>query len=282
MRDYLLNLQKDGLEGSTILRKISSLRSFFGFLIRQKLLETNLLSYVSQIRRKKPIPNFLDEDEMRLLLGAFDISKPVELRDSAILEMIYATGIRVGELVSLDLKDIDMWSGIVTVRGKGNKERIVPINDLALKRIRLYCEKCEEIDNKGIAFIKRDKKNAPLFTNSRGNRLTSRTIYNIVKKYIKRANIHKKVSPHILRHSFATHLLNAGCDIRSVQEMLGHASLSSTQIYTHITTERLRKMYQECHPRAHKVGQTTDYRPETTEDRQKTIDPRPQTKNYKP
>ncbi len=270
IRDFLLELQRHELKDSTILRKISSLRSFFGFLMRQKILETNLLNYVSQIHRRKPVPDFLDEDEIRLLLESFDISKSVELRDSAILEIIYATGIRVGELVNLDLGDIDIWSGIVTVRGKGNKERIVPINDLALERIRLYCEKA---DNKGIAFAKRDKKRAPLFTNSRGNRLTSRTVYNIVKKYMKRANISKKVSPHTLRHSFATHLLNAGCDIRSVQEMLGHASLSSTQIYTHITTDRLKKIYQKCHPRAKgEYKEKIENREQNTDNRKKNTE----------
>ena len=195
---------------------------------------------VSSPKLDKHLPSFLTEDEITKLIDAVvpkDEADILAIRDKAILETFYSTGMRISELVSLDTRDVDFFSGIAKVMGKGKKERIVPIGELAISAIRHY--------------LARRKKDIPaLFLNKNSSRITDRGVRNIVDKYLRIAALKHGISPHSLRHSFATHLLNRGADLRSVQELLGHANLSTTQIYTHLTTERLKSVYDKAHPRA--------------------------------
>jgi len=237
LRKYLAVLKEKGLTNRTVNRHLSSLRSFFKFLTREGLLKTNPILSLSSPKQEKHLPQFLTEDEVTKLI---EVALPKDergLRDRAILETFYSTGIRISELVGLSNQDIDFIGGIVKVMGKGKKERIVPIGERAIAAIRDYLEK-------------RKKQADALFLNKSGKRITTRGVRNIVEKYIRIAGIRQGVSPHTLRHSFATHLLNRGADLRSVQELLGHVNLSTTQIYTHLTTDRLKAVYDKAHPRA--------------------------------
>jgi integrase/recombinase XerC len=192
---------------------------------------------LSTLKLDKHLPSFLTEEQVIKLLQVAGGNHERDLRDQAILETFYSTGMRISELVGLNLDDVDFISGVAKVRGKGKKERLLPIGEYALKAIRTYMDK-------------RKKKSTALFLNKNGNRLTTRGTRNVVGKYIRLASLTSGVSAHSLRHSFATHLLNRGADLRSVQELLGHANLSTTQIYTHLTTEKLKRIYQKAHPRA--------------------------------
>ncbi|OGX28836.1 MAG: tyrosine recombinase XerC [Omnitrophica WOR_2 bacterium RIFCSPLOWO2_12_FULL_51_24] len=235
LRRYLAHIKEQNLSKVSIARKIASIRSFFKFLFREGIIKNNPASSLSTPKRDKHLPKFLDEKEIVILLESPDLESEAGLRDRAILETLYSTGIRVSELVGLNVEHIDQIGGVIKVYGKGKKERIVPIGGRALQAIRDYLKK-------------RDAK--ALFFNKNGGRLTDRSIRRIINKYITKASIQQKISPHTLRHSFATHMLDHGADLRSVQELLGHANLSTTQIYTHITTERLKSAYQKSHPRA--------------------------------
>ena len=235
LRRYLAHIKEQNLSKVSIARKIASIRSFFKFLFREGIIKNNPASSLSTPKRDKHLPKFLDEKEIVILLESPDLESEAGLRDRAILETLYSTGIRVSELVGLNVEHIDQIGGVIKVYGKGKKERIVPIGGRALQAIRDYLKK-------------RDAK--ALFFNKNGGRLTDRSIRRIINKYITKASIQQKISPHPLRHSFATHMLDHGADLRSVQELLGHANLSTTQIYTHITTERLKSAYQKSHPRA--------------------------------
>ncbi|MCX5701880.1 MAG: tyrosine recombinase XerC [Candidatus Omnitrophica bacterium] len=237
LRKYLAVLKEKNLGARTVNRRLSSLRSFFKFLLRDGYLKTNPTLSLSSPKQEKHLPSFLTEDEVTKLIEAALPKDERGMRDRAILETFYSTGMRISELVGLDVKDIDFIGGVVKVMGKGKKERIAPIGDVAVSRIRAYLEA-------------RKKQSEALFLNKSGRRITDRGVRNIVKKYLKMASIKQGVSAHTLRHSFATHLLNRGADLRSVQELLGHANLSSTQIYTHLTTERLKSVYDKAHPRA--------------------------------
>ena len=240
LRKYLATLKEKNLTSRTINRRLSALRSFFKFLTREGLLKTNPILSISSPKQNKHLPSFLTEEEVvKLIESAFakDPKDEPRLRDRAILETFYSTGIRISELVGLDIEDIDFIGCVVKVMGKGKKERIVPIGDAAIYAIRNY------LDN-------RKKESEVLFLNKSGRRITSRGVRNIVGKYLRLAGIRQGISPHTLRHSFATHLLNRGADLRSVQELLGHVNLASTQIYTHLTTERLKSVYDKAHPRA--------------------------------
>ncbi len=229
---------------STISRKLASLRSFFEFLVREEVLANNPAKLVGNPRQEKKIPSFLGIEEIFQLLESPDTSTPLGRRDRAILELLYATGIRVSELVGLELKDIDFPGGIILVRGKRRKERIVPVGKPALNAIKEYLPTREEIMSKyGV-------KHDAVFVNNRGGRLTARSVGRIVDKYIIRTSILRNVSPHTLRHTFATHLLNAGADLRTIQELLGHSSLSTTQVYTHLEVDKLIEVYRKSHPRA--------------------------------
>jgi integrase/recombinase XerC len=216
------------------------LRSFFRFLTREGFLKTNPILSVFSPKQDKHLPQFLTEGEAaKLIESAFPKNTRDErgLRDRAILETFYSTGIRISELVGLNRQDMDVIGGVVTVMGKGRKERIVPIGERAISAIREY-------------LASRRSQDEALFLNRSGKRITTRGVRNIVTKYIRFAGMKQGVSPHTLRHSFATHMLNRGADLRSVQELLGHVNLSTTQIYTHLTTERLKTVYDKAHPRA--------------------------------
>lgn len=239
LRKYLAALKEKNLKARTVARHLSSLRSFFKFLTREGYLKDNPLLVLSSPKLERHLPEFLTEEEVNKLIAAVTIKNQDELclRNRAILETFYSTGMRVSEVVRLNIEDIDFISGTVKVRGKGKKERLVPIGDHAIRAIRAYLEK-------------RKKQNEALFLNKNGQRITDRGIRNVVAKYLVLASIRQGVSVHSLRHSFATHLLNHGADLRSVQELLGHANLSTTQVYTHLTTERLKTVYDKAHPRA--------------------------------
>ena len=237
LRKYLAVLKEKNLVARTVNRRLSSLRSFFKFLVRDGYLKTNPTLSLSSPKQEKHLPSFLTEDEVAKLIEAALPKDERGMRDRAILETFYSTGIRISELVGLNVEDIDFIGGVVKVMGKGKKERIAPIGDVASSRIRAYLEA-------------RKKQAEALFLNKSGRRITDRGVRNIVEKYLKMASIKQGVSAHTLRHSFATHLLNRGADLRSVQELLGHANLSTTQIYTHLTTERLKSVYDKAHPRA--------------------------------
>lgn len=237
LRKYLATLKEKNLGSKTVARRLSTLRSFFKFLTREGHIKSNPIVSVSSPKLQKRLPSFLTEEEVSRLIEAGFAKNEMGARDKAILETFYSTGIRIGELVGLNLEDVDCISGIVKVRGKGKKERIVPIGEKAICAIREYLER-------------RAKKQEALFLNRRGSRITDRGVRNIVRKYLRLAGLKQGISAHTFRHSFATHLLNRGADLRSVQELLGHASLSTTQIYTHLTTEKLKSVYDKAHPRA--------------------------------
>jgi tyrosine recombinase XerC len=240
LRKYLAVLKEKSLGNRSVGRHLSTLRSFFRFLTRENYLKTNPILMLSSPKLEKHLPSFMTEAEVgKLIESAFakDDKDERGLRDRAILETFYSSGLRISELVALDLNDIDFISGIVKVLGKGRKERIVPIGDAALRSIRSYIDK-------------RKKKSEIVFLNKNGARISTRGVRNIVEKYLKFSGAHQGVSPHTFRHSFATHLLNRGADLRTVQELLGHANLSTTQIYTHLTTEKLKSVYDKAHPHA--------------------------------
>jgi tyrosine recombinase XerC len=237
LRKYLALLKEKNLKSRSVSRKLSTLRSFFKFLTREGFLKVNPILILSSPKMEKHLPQFLTEDETTRLIEAAVRTDERGLRDRAILETFYSTGIRVSELVGLNTEDIDFISGIVKVSGKGKKERLAPIGEHAIRAIREYLGK-------------RKRTSAAVFLNKSGKRITDRGVRYIIGKYIRLASIKQGVSPHTLRHSFATHLLDRGADLRSVQELLGHANLSTTQIYTHLTTERLKRVYDKAHPRA--------------------------------
>jgi tyrosine recombinase XerC len=240
IRKYLGFLKGRGLKKRTVGRKLSAFRSFFNFLVREGYINTNPLAGISSPKMEKRLPVFLDIDKVTKLVESPDKTNTLGLRDRAILETLYSTGIRVSELVGLNIGKVDFIAGMVKVYGKGRKERLLPIGDRALRAIRDYLAKDTS--------AKKDTR--ALFLNKSYKRLTDRGVQNLLNKYIRRASLKEKISPHTLRHSFATHLLDKGADLRSIQELLGHASLSTTQIYTHITTEHLKSVYNKAHPRA--------------------------------
>jgi integrase/recombinase XerC len=231
---------------ATISRKLSAVRSFFKFLEKEGLKGCNPAADISTPKQEKYIPNYLPVDEMFRLLDRPDRQRPLGLRDLAILEVLYSCGIRVSELEGLNLESIDFDQRLVKVFGKGSKERIVPIGKQAVSAVKAYLESTEELRRKAHG----DIQAGPLFINFRGGRLSTRSIGKIVKKYGKESGLMTDISPHDLRHTFATHLLDGGADLRSVQELLGHASLSTTQKYTHVSLDRLMDVYDKAHPRS--------------------------------
>ncbi|MFA5117636.1 MAG: tyrosine recombinase XerC [Candidatus Omnitrophota bacterium] len=237
LRKYLATLKERKLVARTVSRRLSSLRSFFKFLVREGFLKNNPILAISSPKQDKHLPSFLTEEEVSRLIDAAATDDERGHRDRAILEMFYSTGMRIGELVGLSIPDVDFFSCVVKVMGKGRRERIVPVGDTALAALRAYLEN-------------RKKQTDVLFLNKNNSRISDRGVRNIVKKYIRMCGIKQGVSAHTLRHSFATHLLNRGADLRSVQELLGHVNLSTTQIYTHLTTDRLKSVYDKAHPRA--------------------------------
>jgi len=237
LRRYLAELRVRQLRPRSVARKLSSLRTFFRYLQREGVIKKNPAALIMTPKLDKTLPHFLSEEEATKLIESPVEKKTSDLRDRAIFETLYSAGIRVSELVSLSIHDVDLIGNIIKVYGKGRKERMVPIGDKAVEAIQAYLDA-------------RQAKSEAIFLNPSGKRITARSVRNIINKHIKKTAIQQKVHPHMLRHSFATHLLNHGADLRSVQELLGHVNLSTTQIYTHLTTERLKSVYDKAHPHA--------------------------------
>ncbi|CCO09450.1 tyrosine recombinase XerC [Desulforamulus hydrothermalis] len=241
MRSYLAHLQQRKLSRATVARRLASWRSFFKFLYNNGIIFANPMVKLVNPKREKRLPKFLYESEAQRLVEAPDNS-PLGCRDKALLELLYATGIRVSELVALDLPDLDLNRSYLRVLGKGSKERIVPLHNQAVAVLAHYLQNIRPGLVQG--------NNRAVFVNYRGGRLSDRGVRKIIDKYCTLVGLKNNISPHAIRHSFATHLLDNGADLRSVQELLGHVSLSTTQIYTHVTKQKLKKVYKLHHPRA--------------------------------
>ena len=237
-------LHEQGYAKTTIARRIAALRSWCKHLCRQGVLESNPADGLRGPRQDKKLPHFLSEEALAKLLEAPALKTPLGCRDRALLETLYSAGLRVSELTSLNVGDIDIETGMATVRGKGKRERLALLGGPAMKALKNWLSVRQNLLGPG-----KDGFEA-VFLNKNGTRLTSRSVGRLVRKHLLRAGIDPRTSPHTLRHSFATHLLDRGADIRSVQELLGHRSLATTQIYTHVTTQRLQDSYQKAHPRA--------------------------------
>ncbi|HOB08397.1 MAG TPA: tyrosine recombinase XerC [Limnochordia bacterium] len=242
IRDYLAVLHRKGCKAASIAQNLAALRSFYGYLKRFGHIETDPTQAVRIPKQGKHLPQVLSVDEADLLLSSIDTSTHLGMRDRAIFELLYATGIRLSELVGLDVDGVDLDMGFVRVYGKGRKERIVPIGEYAADALRIYLAQARP------RLCKPDE--TALFVNHRGERLSQRGVQYLLDKRIQQCAIAKQVSPHSLRHSFATHLLDAGADLRVVQELLGHVNLSTTQIYTRISQSKLKSVYNRAHPRA--------------------------------
>jgi integrase/recombinase XerC len=241
IRIYLRALFRSNKK-SSIARKLASIRSFFQYLVRNGVISKNPAKGVATPKTERYIPVTLTIDEIFRMLDAPDKSNPLGLRDRAILELLYSSGIRVGELTQLNCDDVDLELGIIKVLGKGKKERIVPIGSKAIEAIKDYLRKRKFLSGNGTE--------GPLFINTRNGRLTDRSVRRIVEKYGKKCGPGRSITPHALRHTFATHLLDAGADLRDIQELLGHVSLSTTQKYTHVSIDGLMDVYDKAHPRS--------------------------------
>lgn len=249
IRLFLGELLDRGLTKKSIARKLAAVRSFFAYLVRQNLAPYNPADTVVTPKLEKRLPVFLDEASMERVLEAPDRSTREGLRDAALIELLYSTGIRLGELVRLNVEDLDFGNGTVKVLGKGNKHRVVPYGKHASEAIRGYLSQREEFRGHRNRRLSADDRRA-LFLSAGGKRIYPKAVHLIVKKYIARVSEVEKKSPHVIRHTFATHLLNRGADLRAVMELLGHESLSTTQLYTHVTVDRLKKIYRQAHPKA--------------------------------
>jgi integrase/recombinase XerC len=245
IRAYLSRLYREHKK-SSLARKLAAQRSFFRYLVDEGLMKRSPAEIVATPKQEKNLPSFLSVDEVFALVEKPDRATPWGARDRAILETLYSCGIRVSELVGLSDGDVDFQLGIVRVYGKGRKERIVPIGEKAIEALRAYLPRRDEV----LARRKKSGPRAPLFINRRGTRLTARSVGRILQKHVLQSGLLRKVSPHALRHTFATHLLDAGADLRAIQEMLGHVSLSTTQRYTHVSMDKLMEVYDKAHPRA--------------------------------
>ena len=245
VRDYLSHLIEQGFVKASIARKLSAIRSFYRYLLREKMVPTSPVEATSSPKLDKRLPSFLSIAEVNRLLEAPDLSTPQGQRDRALLELLYASGLRVSELVKLNLEQIDLDSCEIRVWGKGSKERVVLMGKPAAEALRAYLQQ-----GRPKLFGTRIRMTNALFINRYGERLIERRVQRILEKYSSLAGIGKKVHPHMLRHTFATHLLDGGADLRVVQELLGHANLSSTQIYTHVSKSQARKVYLSAHPMA--------------------------------
>lgn len=250
LRKYVSALHEAGYAKTSVSRRLASLRSFFRFTQREGLTESNPAKPLRNPRRERKLPHFLSGDEIGKLLNAPPIDDPLGLRDRAMLETLYSAGLRVSELVGINVEDLDFEDGLVRVRGKGKRERLAPLGSFAVKAIKRWLKR------RKLASSEPRGNNAPVFLNKFGKRLTTRSVARMLEKYLKLTGLDQRTSPHTLRHSFATHLLDRGADIRSVQELLGHKSLVTTQIYTHISTAGLKKAYEAAHPRARAGAQT--------------------------
>ncbi len=243
IRSYLMELNRCGIEQQSIARKLSVIRNFHRYMLKEGFSENDPSVVVDSPKIKRDLPDVLTYDEVLRILASPDISSPLGSRDAAMIELMYASGLRVTELVTLTMDQIDLELGYIRIMGKGAKERIVPIGDEALEKIRHYIQNFR-------GKILNGKKSSYLFITSRGRKITRQSFWMRLKMYARRAGISRRITPHMIRHSFATHLLQGGADLRSVQMMLGHTDISTTQIYTHITMERLREIHRRYHPRS--------------------------------
>lgn len=243
VRAFLASLAKQNKK-SSIGRKLAALKGFYRYLVREKRIGENPLALLATPKQEKPLPKFLSVDDVFRLLGKISGADILTLRDRAILETLYSTGVRVSELVGLDWGEVDFGLGVIRVMGKGSKERIVPIGEIALKALDAYAAE------QALRWKRPAKGKHPVFLNQRGGRITTRSVARVVDKYLRAADIPVRMGPHGLRHTFATHLLNGGADLRIIQELLGHASLSTTQRYTHLNLDQLTAVYDKAHPRA--------------------------------
>ncbi len=243
VRDYLSYLLEQGFVKVSIARKLSAIRSFYRYLMREEIVTTSPVADTSSPKLDKRLPDFLSQKEVLELLNAPDLSTPQGQRDQALLELLYASGLRVSELVNLDIDKVNLDANEIRVWGKGSRERMVLMGRPAAAALVTYI-------NQGRARLLGGKKNPALFVNRSGRRLVDRRVQRILEKYSAVAGINRRVHPHMLRHTFATHLLDGGADLRVVQQLLGHADLSTTQIYTHVTKSQARKVYLSAHPRA--------------------------------
>lgn len=244
VRAFLAMLNEQNYSKATSARKLATLRSFYKFLVRRGRLQTSPVAAIRTPKQEKRLPRFLDSQQINTLLACPDTNTLLGARDRAILETLYSSGLRVSELVSLDLSDVDFLGEVIHVRGKGKKERITPIGGSALQALQRYLT-FRDADTRKDSFDIQS-----LFINKHGQRLSTRSVRRKLDKYLAMAGLDPRISPHTLRHSFATHMLNNGADLRVVQELLGHQSLSTTQIYTHLTTSQMKQAYDHAHPQA--------------------------------
>ncbi|HEY9856178.1 MAG TPA: site-specific tyrosine recombinase XerD [Stenomitos sp.] len=244
IRRYLGELTEKGYERTSMARKLATLRTYFRFLAKERHVDANPLSLVSSPKSIRRLPKFLDWGELKSLLAAPDVETPLGLRDRAILELLYATGMRVGEIVALATSALDWEEREIVVFGKGSKERVVLMDGPSAELVERYVHRARP------RLVGAHADCGVLFVNRQGQGLNQRSVQRMIQKYVQQAGIEKRISPHTLRHTFATHLLEGGADLRVVQELLGHASLSTTQIYTHVSQERLREVYRQSHPRS--------------------------------
>ena len=240
---FLAHLERERYSPASVARKISAVRSFIKFLLAEREIEKSPLATFESRRPPKRLPKSLDVDEVSRLLNAPDLHTDLGLRDKAMLETLYACGLRVSELISLKVEDVNLSAGLLRCLGKGGKERVVPIGEMAAQCIRTYVESVRGKHEGG-------PRSEYLFLTKQGRPMSRVMFWKIIKKYARTADITNPITPHVLRHSFATHLLERGADLRSLQEMLGHASIATTQIYTHVSRDHLREVYRETHPRA--------------------------------
>jgi integrase/recombinase XerC len=239
VRSYLAFLARRKLARTSIARHLSAMRTFFKYLMREGIVEANPARSVATPKREKYLPTVMQPSDVALLLEQPDVTTPLGIRDRAWMELLYASGLRISELVGIDIDDLELRARLVKVRGKGSKERIVPFGSKAEAAMRAYMAIREPADEESAVFL-----------NYRGNRITTRSVARLFDRYLRAASMRAGISPHTMRHSFATHLLNAGADLRGIQELLGHASLSTTQKYTHLNDWQLIAVYKKAHPRA--------------------------------
>ena len=247
LRRYITSLIEQGFEKASVAAKLSALRSFYRYLMRENIVSSNSLLTVSSPKLERHLPSFLSSDEVDMLLEGPDTSTPLGQRDKAMLELLYAAGLRVSEIVGLDLGNVNLEAREIRVWGKGSKERMVLMGKPAAAALDLYLRE-------GRKRLLGNYRTQAVFVNRYGRRLSERSVQKVIKRYALGAGLDKRVHPHMLRHSFATHLLDGGADLRVVQELLGHANLSSTQVYTHVTQRQARKVYLKAHPRAQEKG----------------------------
>lgn len=249
VREYLHFIQKFNYKKTTVARKIASLRTFYKYLYRERKVDSNPAINLNTPKRPKSLPKFLTPDEVEQILNNIKIETPAGYRNRTILELLWATGMRISELSGLNFGDLNLEHNEIRVFGKGSKERIILVTDRAKNFLERYIESARALIPKGFP-VPDTSENSPVFINNTGYRLQTKTVRNVINAVVEKINLPKHVTPHVFRHSFATHLIENGADLRVVQELLGHASISNTQIYTHVSTQHLKEVYNETHPRA--------------------------------